>query len=337
MVASNGLVQWEKLNDKKILITGASGMIGSYITDLLMTRNSEYGANIQVYALSRNKKKLNERFIKWKDLNLHLIEQDVTGKIEIDENVDYVIHAASNTHPREYAQRPVETITANVIGLYNICEFARKQQNCHVIILSSVEIYGENRGNIEDFDEKYCGYIDCNTLRAGYPESKRLSETLLQAYIAQYGLKGAIVRLPRVYGAGVEEDDSKAMSQFLQKACKQENIILKSDGSQYYSYCYIADACCAILKIMVDGKTGEAYNVADQLSNTTLRALADKIAEIANVKVIYQIPDKTEKAGYSAATHATLNSDKLKKTGWKADYSLDRGLQSTLQIMGLSL
>ncbi len=308
-------IQWDKLEGRSVLITGASGMIGSYLVDLLTTHNKMCDGGITVHALSRSISKLEGRFGR-DNAGVNMIAQDICSPIDDSLEVDYIIHAASNTHPLEYANRPVDTITTNVIGLRNIFEYAKEHPVCRVVVLSSVEIYGENRGDTELFDEKYCGYLDCNTLRAGYPESKRLSETMAQAYKSQYDVDSVIIRLSRVYGAGVEKDDSKAMTQFINKAVNGEDIVLKSDGSQLYSYTYIADAASAILKAMTDGESATAYNVADAGSDRTLKAIAEYLAQSVGRKVIYELPDETEKKGYSTATKALLDGSKLKALGW---------------------
>ena len=148
----------------------------------------------------------------------------------IQNDVDYVIHLASNTHPLQYSLDPIGTITTNVFGTYNTLEFAKKQHAVRYAFASSNEIYGENRGDKELFDESYCGYIDSNTLRAGYPESKRCSEALCQAFNKQENIDVVIPRLTRSYGPTMLMSDTKAISQFIKKALANEDIVLKSEG-----------------------------------------------------------------------------------------------------------
>ncbi len=113
--------------------------------------------------------------------------------------------------------------------------------------MSSVEIYGENVQAVPAFEEGDLGYIDCNTVRAGYPESKRLCESICQAYAAQYQVEFVTGRFSRVYGPTMQADDSKALAQFIRDAVNSRDIVLKSEGKQLYSYTYVADAVSALL------------------------------------------------------------------------------------------
>jgi len=193
-----------------------------------------------------------------------------------------------------------------------------------VIYLSSVEIYGENRGDKEKFDESYCGYIDCNTMRAGYPEGKRTGEALCQAYIKKYGLDIVIPRICRVFGPTMLDTDSKALAQFIKNAARQEDIVLKSEGTQYFSYCYVADVVSALLYILLYGKTGEAYNIADELFDIKLKDLTALLAKIAGTKVVFELPDDVEKKGFSKATTARLDAQKLRKLGWRVNGTIEQ-------------
>ncbi len=334
---TDNIVDWNQLKNKTILITGATGMLGVFLIDLLMYRNKEFQDGIRIIAISRDEHKAKERLdIHWDKPEFfylkHNIDQPITPDI-CPAKVDYIIHGASNTHPVLYATDPIGTIEANVTGTMNLLELASAQTSCRVVFLSSVEIYGENRGDTEEFEENYCGYIDCNTLRACYTEGKRLGEALCQAYISTKKADAVIPRLCRVYGPTMLLTDTKAISQLIQRAVAGEDIILKSDGMQLYSYIYVADAVSAILTIMLKGKTGEAYNVAGRNSNWTLRELAEYLASLNGKKVTYAFPDEKESRGYSAATKALMNADKLKAIGWDSRYAMRDGIKLTYEIL----
>lgn len=329
---NNRPLPWEKLSGKTIMISGATGMIGKCLLDLLMLHNKSEKSPIHVIALSRNEARARERFgTYWDNDCFEYISCDVNKEIPECGPVDYVIHAASNTHPMQYSDDPIGTIASNVIGTKNLLDYAVSHGALHFCFVSSVEVYGENRGDTEKFDEKYLGYIDCNTLRAGYPESKRLGETLCNAYSQTYGLAFSIPRLSRVYGPTMLPSDTKAISQFIRKAAAGENIVLKSEGNQKYSYTFVTDAVSGILYTMLMGKSGEAYNVADEKSDITLKDLAEILARIAGTQVIFELPDEKERRGYSTATKAMLNADKLKKLRWTPEVSMEEGLKCTVK------
>lgn len=331
----------EKLHKKSILITGATGMIGTALIDFLMHLNKAASAEIHILAMGRSTTKTKERLGEyWGNPHFTFVEHDINRPIQsqtLNEyfpmNINYIIHAASTTHPRAYATEPISTITTNIIGLHNLMKYAKMTKPDRVVFLSSVEIYGENRGDVDKFDEAYNGYIDCNTTRAGYPESKRVSEALCQAYASQEGIDVVIPRLSRVYGPTMLESDSKAIAQFIKKAVSDQDIVLKSDGSQLYSYCYVMDAVSGILAVMLNGESGQAYNVSDSGSEVTLKELANMLAEAAGTSVLFEIPDTVESAGYSKATKAVLDAGKLEKLGWKPQTHIREGLDKTVTIL----
>ena len=327
---------WKNLEHTSVLISGGTGMIGSFLTDVLMYRNVVYHMDTHIIVLGRNEEKAKQRFSAWQEKKeFHFIKHDINKPLttETVTHADYIIHLASNTHPVAYATDPIGTVTANVLGTMYLLEYAAEVEAKRVAIASSNEIYGENRGDVELFDEQYCGYIDSNTLRAGYPESKRCAEALCQAYIAQKNLDVVIPRLTRTYGPTMLQSDTKAISQFLKKAISGENIILKSVGNQYYSYTYVADAVAGVLAVLLCGECGEAYNIADERSDITLKDLAYVIATYVKKKVVFELPDSLESAGYSMATKARLNGNKIKQLGWQARYDIQSGIARTLDVM----
>ena len=326
---------WEKLQDKSIMLSGATGLIGSFFVDVILEKNLLDNLNCTVYALGRNERKANERFCRYiNDPHYKFIHYDVKLPLvyEGKEKIDYILHLAANTHPMLYSTDPIGTITTNIIGVQNMLEFAVEHNVTRFAFASSNEIYGENRGDVELFNEEYCGYINCNTLRAGYPESKRCGEALCQAYKAQKGLDVVILRLTRSYGPTMLMSDTKAISQFIKKGIAGEDIVLKSNGTQYYSYTYMADAVSGLLYALLNGENGEAYNIAEEQGDIMLKDLAAIIAGIKGKRVVFEVPDAVEAAGYSKATKARLNGRKLKNLGWKPRYTIQTGMERTIDI-----
>ena len=332
-IGASGL-NWDKLKDKTLVVSGATGMIGCFLIDVIMRKNQKANLHCHVVALGCNSAKAHDRLpyfdredFSFKALNI------ASENLDLASRADYVIHLASTTHPRAYATDPIGTIQVNVDGLKNMLEYA---SNCDARLLfaSSVEIYGENRGDAEYFDEKYCGYVDCNTMRACYTESKRLCEAMCQAYIAQKHVDAVIARVARAYGPTLLADDSKALSQFLHKALNGEDVVLKSAGQQRYSYLYVADVVSGLLSILMKGRTGEAYNLADKNSDTSLRDLASLVASSGHVKVVFELPDAVEAAGYSKASLALMDGAKAQRElGWKSHFDLEQGIRSTLSLL----
>jgi len=335
-------LDWDKFQDATVVISGASGMIGSFLVDVLMTRNLAYGMNCTIHALTRDQATLAARFQTYAGhANLRLILANLTSfpsdpvltNFTSGTGPCFVIHGASNTHPVAYASDPIGTIITNVQGTRTMLDLAVRADARRTVFLSTVEIYGENTGSVERFRESDLGYIDCNTLRAGYPESKRTGEALCQAFREQLGHDVVIPRLPRVFGPTMKLTDTKAASQFMLKAVANEDIVLKSDGNQFYSFCYVADAVSAILTCLFEGRSGEAYNVADTTCDVSLKDLAQMTATAVERNVVFDTPGDIEQRGFSTATLAVMDGTKLAGLGWAPLYSIAEGVDHTIAVL----
>ena len=322
------------LSGARIMVSGATGLVGACFVDALLKLAADTSFACDIIALGRDEAKARARLPHFDDPHFAFEELDVSapGATPAHE-ADIIIHLASTTHPRAYATQPIGTIASNVCGLQNLLEAAGKTPGSRFVFASSVEIYGENRGDVDSFDESYCGYLDCNTLRAGYPESKRLGETLCQAYAKERGQEIYVPRLPRTFGATILPTDTKAISQFIGKSVAREDIVLKSAGTQTYSYLYVADVVRALLWMLAKGLSNDAYNFAHPSMDASLRALAERLAGLAGREVVFELPDEVERAGYSTATRATMDGTRFQATGWQPLYGLDEALARTVEIL----
>lgn len=335
-IASCPGIPWEILRNSSLMVSGATGMIGSLLIDALMYKNAHDGLGCKVIALGRNEAKARERFGRYQNSGcFRFLRCDINqvASLPADAGADYVLHLASHTHPVAYSTDPIGTVVTNVLGTKNLLDLSVRCRAKRFLFASSNEVYGENRGDVELFGESYCGYIDCNTLRAGYPESKRCGEALCQAYRKQAGLDCVVARLTRSFGPSLLDSDTKALTQFIKNGLAQEDIVLKSPGFQYYSYTYAADAVTGLLTVLLRGENGMAYNVADQSCDIRLKDLAAMVARLTGTRVTFDLPSENEALGFSKATKARLDGAKLKSLGWRIGYTLDEGLRRTLCIL----
>ncbi len=317
----------ESLKGKSILITGATGLIGLNLIDALMLMGE-----VKVYAVGRSKEKALDRLGEYySNPDFTFIEQDV--QVPFDDNivVDYIISGASNTHPLAYSKFPVETIMINVKGTENVLNLARRC-SAAVILLSTVEVYGNAYGS-DVFSEDYTGKLNLSNSRSCYTESKRVSEAMCQSYISEYQLDVKIVRLSRIFGPTMLLSDTKAGSQFIMKAIDNEDIVLKSNGDQYFSYTYVSDAVSAILFVLLHGNVGVAYNISSKACDIHLRDFAQICAEYNGKSVVFDLPSETESKGYSIATQAILDNRQLLNLGFVPYYTMRDAINRTIQIL----
>lgn len=317
----------ERLQGKRIIVTGATGLLGVHLIDALMTLG-----DVGIIAVGRNRERAAERLGEHFSSPLFsFLEQDVMLPFPEDITADYIIPLASNTHPLTYSQYPAETMLINLKGAEHALELARR---CGATVLypSTVEIYGNARGN-DVFTEDYTGMLNLATSRAGYSESKRSCEALCQSYGAEYGVNVKIVRLSRVFGPTMLMSDSKASSQFIKKALEGEDIVLKSEGRQFFSYTYTADAVAAMLHIMLNGTDGTAYNIANDNCNVHLRDFAGLCAELCGRKVVFDLPSESERKGFSVAMNAILDTERLRNSGFTPMYTMRDAVARTIHIL----
>lgn len=327
------LVKFLPDEDKAILITGASGLIGSCFTDGLMFANIFDGRNFQVYVLGRNEDKLKNRFAYGVGReDLHFIIADVSSPLPIGLQLDYIIHAASNADPKAYSLYPSETLLTNILGTKSVLEYAKEYNKCRVVLTSTFEVYGD-AGKNGTLTEDSTGIIDFHKMRNCYPVSKVCAELLCQSYGEQFGVDYVIGRLCGIYGPTMNGNDSKAQAQFIMNAQRGEDIVMKSKGEQIRSYCYVIDSVSALCTLMQKGQSKEAYNIANKRSIASIADFAKCTAEVGQVGIRFELPDGVEAKGFSAPVDVMMDAKKLESLGWSGSYSLKDGIESTLKIL----
>ncbi|MCD7923450.1 MAG: NAD-dependent epimerase/dehydratase family protein [Bacteroides sp.] len=317
---------WDKLCGCNILITGATGLIGSCLVEALMLNPKK---DYHIYATGRNEERARKRFAEFeKDASFHFVCYDVIHPLQTDIDYHYIIHAASNASPNFFSEKPVEVIKSNINGLDNLMVYGLNHNLKRFLFISSGEIYGEGDGQI--FTENYSGYVDCISPRSCYPSSKRAAETLCVSYMAEYGVDAVIARPCHIYGPNFTESDNRVYAQFIRNVLQGENIVMKSHGEQFRSWCYVVDCASALLYILLKGECGQAYNIADDKSNISIRELAELVADIVECEVIMNIPMDMEKRGYNPVAKSIFSIAKLEALGWCPLTHISKGMEKTI-------
>jgi nucleoside-diphosphate-sugar epimerase len=273
---SRGL-DYKNFEGRTILIAGATSFIISYLADAFLFYNDNLAKRpIKLICIARNREKAENRFRKHLEReDFELIIQDITQPISIECEVDVIIHAASQASPKYYGSDPTGTFNSNVIGTYNLLEFARTKSTKDFLFLSSGEVYGQI--DKPAVSEKDYGYIDCTDLRACYSEGKRAGETMCVCYAHQFGINAKIARLFHTYGPNMPEDDGRVYVDFLMNIRHCKDIVMKSDGSAVRTFTYVTDALDGFLRIILKGEPGQAYNVSNKSQTMSILDLAQRL------------------------------------------------------------
>ncbi len=327
-------IDWEKFRGKTVLVTGATGRLGMYIVETLAHADIEWNLSLHTIAMARSAEKLQRVFGETLGLpNVSTIVQDITASFESVPAVDYIFHTAGLASPKDFTENPVGTLWGHVQGTRNVLELARKQPACHVFYVSTVETYGawEHDEKIKETD---MGPMICNRARACYPEAKRLCETMLASYAAQYGVTYNGVRLCHTFGPGIALDDGRAFAEFLRDVVRGEDIVLQSDGSAMRTYTYVADAVGAMLLIATNGENGAFYNVANLDNLVSIRDLAELIASLdPRQRVRVRFADEKSKLQYLPFKLAIMDVSNVQALGWQPRVGLKKAFQYTLEYL----
>ena len=334
-ILANELVDWERFRNANVLITGANGMLPSYLVFTLLEL-SRRGFQVHVFALVRNRQKAERIFQDClENPYLHIVVQDVTKPIELDAPMQYIIHAASQASPKYYGVDPVGTITANVEGTVNTLELARKDKSLGYLFFSSGAVYGifdTPRYNVEN---EY-GLVDPLRVRSCYEQSKRQGENLCACYNYQYQTHAKIVRPFHTYGPGMTLDDGRVFADFTKNILDHHDIVLRSKGDAVRAFCYISDATVAFFKVLLDGEDGEAYNVGSQANSLSIKQLAETLVNLypeLGLKVrIEMLEDDLRTVKMKSPLSVSVpDITKLKSLGFTPAISVAEGFRRTIE------
>ena len=324
-------ISWEKFDGKRILVTGAGGMLGSYISRTILQWKEISGNDLELYALVRHPEKLPEDV---RD-QVKVLRQSVAEPIRTDVDFHYIIHAASPASPLIMREDPVGTIAANTLGAYYTLDLARRSHAEGYLFISSREIYGQPYDDQKEFTEDSYGFVDPLSPRSCYPEGKKAAETMCASFAQQYGLNVKVARLAHTYGPGMSVDDGRVQADFLRDVINDRNIVMKSEGKPIRTYTYVSDAVAAIFRILLDSDK-MVYNISSPESTVSIRQLAETLADAyaeRDNQVVMDLPKETKDTGAAPFTLGILNSDRLHNIGWQPQYSLKEGLMRTVQYL----
>lgn len=331
----SNVLPWDVFFGSTVLISGANGLLPSYLVDTLIQLNDrKLGNSVKVIGIVRNLERAKERFAYYEGRSdLVLINQDVCTPIQYFEKVDFVIHAASQASPKYYGVDPVGTLNANILGTKNLLDLALKNKVQGFLLFSSGEVYGQVSDDKANITETDYGYIDPTNLRSCYAESKRMAETMCICWSHQFGIPVKIVRPFHTFGPMMRQDDGRVFADFVFDIVNNRNIVMKSDGSAKRVFCYIADATFGFFLVLLKGLNREAYNVAGD-ENITIAKLADLLVGLfpeKKVNVVYE--KRQESISYLESPlkfHFPSNA-KIKSLGWSIKYNINKSFYRTIR------
>lgn len=330
----------EALENTTVLVTGATGLIGSQLVKLMCALKIIKQLNIRIIACARSLNKAQNVFGDLIDEPfLRLIINDINMPLEIDESIDYIIHGASATSSKYFVSNPVETILTAINGTDNVLTLAAEKKLKGFVYLSSLEVYGvlPDKPSIK---EKDYGYIEPLSTRSSYSEGKRMVECLCASYGEEYGVPVKIARLSQTFGAGVEYNDGRVFAEFARCAIEKRDIVLRTEGKTIRSYCYTADALSAIMTVLLKGNSGEAYNVTNMDTAISIKDMAQLVCDEfgdGKIKVKIEIPENVLSFGFNPEMIIRLDSTKLEALGWKPQASLVNMFESVIAGMKAGL
>jgi len=313
-------VEGDAFAEKKVLVTGGAGFIGSWLCDVLVA----FGADVTaVDDLSTGRTKNIDHLTK--NALFKLVKSDVCA-FECKEKFDFIFHLAGHASPDEYQAHPIETLQTSALGSFGMAELARKS-DATLLFASTSEVYGDTE--VIPTPESYWGKVNPIGPRSCYDEGKRFAEALLMAYCRQYGLDVRVSRIFNSYGPRLREDGlyGRAISRFILQALTNQPITVYGDGKQTRSFCYITDTVTSLLLLIsASNVKGEVVNVGNA-QEVTILELAQNIKAVTKSKspiTFHPLPKDDPK-------RRAPDTTKLERlVGWKPNVSFEEGLKRTI-------
>lgn len=281
----------ERLSGKTVLITGAAGFLGRYFMSLLTYVNEINPSNpitiiaLDNYITSGIPQGSN---ILRNDKNVEWIVGDASIGSQLPNQFDYIIHTAGIASPEHYRANPLLTIDVTINVTRSLLERAKKD-NSRMLFFSSSEIYGDPSPENVPTQESYRGNVSTLGPRACYDESKRLGETLCWIYQTYFGVHVCIVRPFNVYGPGMMPKDYRVLPNFATQIALSKPLKIYGNGKQTRTFCYVSDAIIGFMKILLDSKTPDVFNVGNPSPEISMIDLAKLIKQLINKDVEIEI------------------------------------------------
>ena len=306
-----------KLSNSSLVVTGATGLIGSTLIRCLQ----HLDLGIKFILPVRSHDKASAMF---GDIlsSIEIVESDIKYFFETSASrYDYIIHCASPTNGLFIKNNPVETFSLAVESTKSILEYARRENVKGVVYASSIECYGVIDSDDIITENSHLGYLDYMNMRNSYPIGKKAAEFLITAYAQQYNINAKIARLTQTLGAGVAKNDSRVFVQFAKKILENKSIEIHTSGLSAKPYCYTTDAVSALIYILIKGIPGEIYNVSTPDTYINIKGLAKFLKNNFNPKIEISFTGNTNNT-YAPITRVNLSCEKLLSLGWQPKYDL---------------
>lgn len=326
-ILSDTAIPWKKLAGKTILVTGATGLIGSCIVRTLLWMEKYLKNPPYVLALVRDLEKAKKKFkceMEAYGTNLCLVKGNVCSLPEIDGELDYIIHAASITSSYAFIKEPVEVIRVAALGTNNLINLGINKRVQGFIYFSSMEVYGMPQKGHAVTENEIAGF-NPTVIRNSYPISKQMCESLCLSAGSEYGLPVYVLRLTQTFGPEAEYTDQRVFAEFMRCVLEKRDIVLKTSGLSERCYIYTADAVKAVFTVLLKGNRQEVYNVANPDTYCSIFEMANLVTrDIARGKISVKIEQEKDwkMQGYADTLFMQLDISKIKALGWKPETSL---------------